>query len=54
MFTGDFIFKGLTARRLYKSFSVKMLISSAFTDRTASGAVCKLRAAIVSVSIRMN
>jgi hypothetical protein len=25
IFTGDFIFKGLTARRLYKSFGVKGL-----------------------------
>jgi hypothetical protein len=28
IFTGHFNFKGLTARRLYKSFGVKGLISS--------------------------
>jgi hypothetical protein len=30
IFTGDFIFKGLTARRLYKSFGVKGLLYIAF------------------------
>jgi hypothetical protein len=34
IFTADFIFKGLTARRLYKSFGVKVLISTRIPDAT--------------------
>jgi hypothetical protein len=31
LFTGDFNFKGLTARRLYKSFGVKRLMDVVFS-----------------------
>jgi hypothetical protein len=38
IFTGDFIFKGSTARRLYKSFGVKELIRK-LSDRKANSQI---------------